>query len=352
MGCCSSNAVFTAPALEDIDMGPPYSGPQVEHNFMNVDVTLSAKVSLMSNQLVTCNVEEYYPLLAEQYDRGYKMVSFYHIPGQGKRKGFFSNSIKTTFQGIFSRTARDDGGKRQLRVEKSIVRLDYGDFETCCFSRKVSIVSDLTHMQQIIESNAMNGARLICIEFTGREEFKRSWRPKLPSLGVDIFFEVPLDRASEIYTYKTVSSPILVTYTNSFRPVPVVHCDWQKTFDMHLNQGYRLVEIFMDDSNSTQSSCCGGHTEIGCKWFFEKPVSKIDDTRPVYEGKIVEHVIKISLSGMSEVKTRTQWEPVIQAMGDKGWELACILETSNIVTSGFATVYMKVLLFFQRKIHY
>ncbi|CAL1542908.1 unnamed protein product [Lymnaea stagnalis] len=37
-------------------------------------------------------------------------------------------------------------------------------------------------------------------------------------------------------------------------------------------------------------------------------------------------------------------------MGQKGWELACLLETPEVNFSGLATIIMKVLLFFQRKI--
>ncbi|XP_055889293.1 uncharacterized protein LOC129926855 isoform X1 [Biomphalaria glabrata] len=352
MGCCYSNPTPVSPALEDIDTGPFYSGPKAEYDFINVGVTLSAKVSLRSTQLVTSDVDTYYPLLSQQYDKGYRLLSFYHIPGQGRRKGFFTPTLITTFQGIFCRYQdKDDGTHYRLRVEKAVIKLERGIFQRGCCSANVSIVSDISHMQQLIDTNAADGARLVCIELTGQEVLKRSWRPQLPSMGVDIFFDHPIDRVSETYIYNTVSVPILVTYTNSFRPKPVVHCDWQGTMDRYLQQGFKLIEIFMDFSNSSQASFCSGQVEIGSKWFFEKPTSKADDSSALYEGKVVEHYIKISVSGLNEMKTKAEWEPVIQTMGSKGWELACILETSNISITGFASYYMKVLLFFQRKLN-
>ena len=34
--------------------------------------------------MVTSNVDAYYPLLAQQMDQGYRLLTFYHIPGEVK----------------------------------------------------------------------------------------------------------------------------------------------------------------------------------------------------------------------------------------------------------------------------
>ena len=79
-------------------------------------------------------------------------------------------------------------------------------------------------------------------------------------MGVDLFFEVPATPMPEHYVYNCVSVPILVTVQMGFRPVPRVHCDWMGVLANNLNQGWRLIEIFMDMTSHTRVhalSFCG-----------------------------------------------------------------------------------------------
>lgn len=71
-------------------------------------------------------------------------------------------------------------------------------------------------------------------------------------MGVDLFFEVPDMPMPEQYVYNCVSVPIVVTIAMGLRPVPRVHCDWIGVLANNLNQGWRLIEIFMDMTSHTQ----------------------------------------------------------------------------------------------------
>lgn len=82
-------------------------------------------------------------------------------------------------------------------------------------------------------------------------------------------------------------------------------------------------------------------------WFFEKPASHMNDPTPRYQGTFIMHEIKMK-AGFGSVHTAANWEPVIQGMGTRGWELACILETPEQHVVGMTTVVQKCLLFFQR----
>jgi hypothetical protein len=68
-------------------------------------------------------------------------------------------------------------------------------------------------------------------------------------MRVDLFFEVTSQLASEQYTYTIESVPVKVTYKSPVmfgRPVPQVTCDWKGTLTQYLNQGFRLVDIYLD----------------------------------------------------------------------------------------------------------
>ncbi|CAL1542910.1 unnamed protein product [Lymnaea stagnalis] len=328
---------------------PPYTGPQAQYQFVNVEVRMAVygAFNFLSNQMLTSNVDTYYPLLAQQYEQGFRLLTFYHIPMQARREGAFSMGVLMPFQGIFCKypdTAQR--GRFQLRIEKSVIQpriiwnglITYGN-ET---------VTDTTHLNQTIANMAQSGARLICIELTGQEEVKASFSftPKLPVYGVDLFFEVPLDAESETYVYNVVSVPVITKY--GFASDPRVFCDWIGIFSQHLNRGFKLIEIFVDASKIKE--VFKNEVRSNCLWFFEKPNSKINDETPVYQGTIVEHYIKVTPSGFSDTRVSTKWEPVMQDMGNKGWELACIVETPEVHNTGLMTLEMKMLLFFQKRI--
>ena len=90
-----------------------------------------------------------------------------------------------------------------------------------------------------------------------------------------------------------------------------------------------------------------GQINLNSMWFFEKPASRMNDPTPMYQGTVVDHQIKIK-PGFGGTHTTANWEPVIQEMGNKGWELACILETPETQFSGMTTILMNCKLFFQR----
>ena len=82
-------------------------------------------------------------------------------------------------------------------------------------------------------------------------------------------------------------------------------------------------------------------------WFFEKPLSRLEDSTPRYEGKVIEHGVKVKshTTGTSSV---AGWERVMVDMGRRGWELACVVETHAMECVGLTEVLLKSLLFFQR----
>ena len=82
-----------------------------------------------------------------------------------------------------------------------------------------------------------------------------------------------------------------------------------------------------------QAQGFSGQMNLNSMWFFEKPASRMNDPTPMYQGTVVDHLIKIK-TGFGGCHTSANWEPVIQDMGNKGWELACILETPETEFSG------------------
>ncbi|XP_005113421.2 uncharacterized protein LOC101857856 [Aplysia californica] len=164
---------------------PPYHGPSAEYCFINTNVTMSAQVSFgfMSNSMVTSNVDAYYPVLAQPYAQGFRLLSFYHIPGQVQRTGgLFSRDVMMPFQGIYCRypSAPSNQGY-QLKIEKSVIQpqIVWNGFITT----RSDVVTDIQHLFQTIANNTQNGGRLICIELTGQEQVQASFsmNQRMPS---------------------------------------------------------------------------------------------------------------------------------------------------------------------------
>lgn len=59
-----------------------YHGPEAQYQFINVEVKIASKVTIGALNMITSNVEAYYPFLAAQYEQGFRLLTFYHIPGQ------------------------------------------------------------------------------------------------------------------------------------------------------------------------------------------------------------------------------------------------------------------------------
>ncbi|KAL8605340.1 hypothetical protein ACOMHN_031279 [Nucella lapillus] len=158
---------------------------------------------------------------------------------------------------------------------------------------------------------------------------------------------------SEQYTYNTVLVPCKVTYKSQvmFRPVPHVQCDWRVTMTQHLAQGWRLVDIYIDIPTVSQffdpKSQDFSPTSMNAVWFFEKPLSRLEDPAPRYEGKVIEHAVKVKAQGGGG-SAEAGWERVMTDLGRRGWELACVVETHAMECQGLTEVLLKALLFFQR----
>lgn len=332
---------------------PSYLGPPAQYQFINTQVIIGTQLSFSFTQtpMVTSNIDTYYPLLAARYAEGYRLLSFYRIPGQMQAQGFFSTTVAVGFQGIFCRYPHTPPRENwQLRVEKSVIQTQR--MFTGIISLQHAAVSDTSHILESIARNTQGGGRLVCIEMTGqvqRASVGMAMHGVSPMMGVDVFFEVPHQPLSEQYVYNCVAVPILVTVQMGFRPRPICQCDWLGNLAAQLNQGWRLIEIFMDQSHHTQNKAFSGQMTLSSLWFFEKPASRLNDPTPLYQGIVIDHQIKIQ-QGFMGVNTSANWEPVIQEMGNKGWELACILETPEYEISGFGTIIMTCKLFFQRLI--
>ncbi|XP_028392594.1 raftlin-like [Dendronephthya gigantea] len=166
-----------------------------------------------------------------------------------------------------------------------------------------------------------------------------------PAIGVDVLFEIPNQPTPAKYVYQAIDVPIGFTVKMGG---PTVHCDWLGTLATYLNQGWKLVEVFLDQSQQ-QSGAFSTSASMNSVWFFEKELHKLQDPTPVYQGAVLEYFHKISQS-FGGVSVKTDWTPVIVEMGKRGWELACIQETPEMYQCGFGKVKIKLIMFFQRRI--
>ncbi|XP_076467971.1 uncharacterized protein LOC143298857 [Babylonia areolata] len=334
---------------------PPYLGPGAQYHFINCEVMLGTHLSMISIPMMTSNIDTYYPMLAAQYAEGYRLLSFYQMPGQIQQNPVFSQQVPCGFQGIFCRYPSVPRRESwQLRVEKSMIQRHQNYTGIVSFSTHPSTVTDASHLLESITRNSEDGGRLVCMEMTGQRQqggLGMAQQGVSPLLGVDLFFEIPEAPSPQRYMYNCVSVPYTVTVAPSSGFKSNVHCDWLGHLASHLKQGWRLVEIFMDKNIFSQifKHAVVTPITIDTSWFFEKPASCMSDPRPVYEGAVIDHHVKVK-GGSRGVRTTANWEPVIQEMGNRGWELACILETPQMQATGLATVYMTCKMFFQRPI--
>lgn len=176
-----------------------------------------------------------------------------------------------------------------------------------------------------------------------------------------MFFEIPLEPHPEIYNYSIVPLPVQSRY---IAKIPfgewIVSCDWPGLMQQYLGQGWRLVEIFLDQSQQSSAQGFGFGANINVVmnsiWVFEKPLQKMNDPTPIYEGTMLEFPVTMSHNihamGFGGVSTTVaaNWEPTIMDMGKQGWELVRILQTPKTEISGMSDVRMTVWMFFQRKI--
>ncbi|XP_064609719.1 uncharacterized protein LOC135473764 [Liolophura sinensis] len=368
MGSSSSKKGPRPQPVRPADHGPlpqelvPYAGPQIQYRIVQMMVNFKSHVTFGFTQGVpqtTTNVDDYYPTLGAQYGEGFTLISFYRIPGGAQQTGLFSMTVAIPFQGIFSCCPSVPTHERwQLRIEKSAMYVHAMTSVRIFRGATTQSAANTSHLIDMISSCTATGGRLICVEMTGMMSAQGMQMGLTSSsmqtgVGVDLFFNMPLHPNPTVYIYQCVNTPIPMTMTPGFGQVTVdIQFNFMGHLAVHLNQGYRLVEIFYDQSAMSQIH--GGFMpttgmSMNTIWFFEKEADRVNDITPVYEGCIVEYYLKIQ-PGLGQVVASANWAPLMENMGNKGWELACTLETPKIVRSGMMTMKQTILLFFQRKI--
>lgn len=356
-----------------------YHGPPLEYHFVDLQVTVRPQGDGYSRTVSLSSEDDgHYLHLEQPYTRGYHMMHFTKIPGGIQRTGQLNASVLIDFQGVFCRNpashtgclsgsaAQLRSGSREstcmqsavteLRLEKAWMQANR--VQGGLLSRSVHHIIDVSHVEESINRAAQGGERLLCVAATGQEDCRQNADANgniTTVMRVDLFYEISARLTSEQYSYTIAHVPSKVNYTSQvmFRPVPHVQCDWRGTLTQHLSRGWRLVDIYIDIPTVSQffdpKSQDFSPTTMNALWFFEKPVSRLEDDTPCFEGKVIEHAVKVKshTHGSSAV---AGWESVIQDMGRRGWELACIVETHAMECIGLTEVLLKSLLFFQRPI--
>ena len=133
-------------------------------------------------------------------------------------------------------------------------------------------------------------------------------------------------------------------------------CDWMGTLSQYLNQGWRLVDIYMDDVEQISAFYNRGPNRapfplisLNSIWFFEKELSKLDDATQLYEGTVIEYYLKTRRS-IGSISSEFNITQLCQEMGNRGWKLTCLLQTPKVVRSGFNSATAVILLIFQRRL--
>ena len=340
------------PLPEDVE---PYQGSPLECLLVTVPVHMSSHfVSGFSagKTAVTSNVDNYYPTIAGYLQQGYTLNTFYRVPGSSSMAGF--GAAQVPFEALYSRpvgvTVTPDGSR--LLVEKSTMHLQHMRGGILSTSTPIGTVADTSDIMNKIIHHSSMGGRLICVEINGQvvtQGMSAAMSGISTGIGVDVLFEIPNQPTPAKYVYQIINVPIGVTVKVGFAPRPTVHCDWLGTLASYLNQGWKLVEIFLDQSQQRAAGGFSTAASLNSVWFFEKESSRLQDPTPVYQGAVIEYFHKVSM-GFGGTSVKTDWSPVITEMGNRGWELACIQETPEAYQVGFGKVEMKLMMFFQRKI--
>lgn len=155
----------------------PYQGPALQYSFLNVSVQMKARMSFgfsRGETVVTSNVDEYYPHIAQNYSQGFKIVQFVKIPLTQTQGGMFSMSAMVPYQAVYCRKASDTGQSNswQLKIEKSLIHMQaIGSGLMFSLSGSgVHSTSDMSHICDIIQRNAALGGRFVCMEQSGAAE--------------------------------------------------------------------------------------------------------------------------------------------------------------------------------------
>ncbi|XP_045166910.2 uncharacterized protein LOC123530223 [Mercenaria mercenaria] len=382
------------PVQQKIDLPQlsSYQGHPIEYyqTSVNAELDIQSHFSFMAPTVTiqATNEEQYFPELAAIQDQGYKMLAFVSFPGSIRKFGFTSGRkgvVITKFQGIFRKLLPDEKDQKwDLRVVKStLVNHMFTQWSGNIFLNAGSQsggVSDSYHIFQTLQTIAEEGGRLISVELTGMSEeqidiqkqymdrhakMSHVTTERIPEMqvAVDVFFEIPCQPLSERYVYQVVSCPLESTYQHTF---PHGHfssvIDWQSLISQYLETGWKLVEILEDYSVSYLTQMSGfrpnGTQTNNCLWISEKPLSRLNDNTQYYEGTMVEHwvtlhshVHRLESEGATVVEA-TDWEPITEHFGKKGWQVVRILNTPDTRLEGTfqQTTYVKQMIFFQRRV--
>ncbi|ESO93832.1 hypothetical protein LOTGIDRAFT_228597 [Lottia gigantea] len=327
---------------------PPYPGPSPDYRFINLEISNTAKYSFggAGQEMMSSNVDSFYPMLSQHYHENFRLLSFYKTPSQ-THSGMFNPTIKVPYQAIYYRYPYQNEGWR-LQIEKSVLEPRRTYNYSFLSSEGHGMVADSSQLIQAISRHSSQGGRLICMEETGQQVaqgFSGGLQGRLPSIGVDVFFDMPTHPNPQIYTYQIISVPMEVRAGFGGQ---TVFCDWASHLGQFLCQGWRLVEIFVDNSQVAGRGF-SMTAYANTIWFFEKPLSKMNDTTPVYQGTFIDHFVTLH-GGFSGVTANCGWEQKILEMASQGWELACILRTPEQRGTGIARAEIKFILFFQRNL--
>ena len=332
----------------------PYLGPPLEYLVVSVPVQMSSHyVSgwTAGATAVTSNVDAYYPTIAGYLGQGFTLNTFYRVPGVSSVSGF--GSAQVPFEAVFCKPVGvppsvPESGTRLL-VEKSTMHVQQFRGGILNPTAALGTVADTSDIMNKIYQHSSMGGKLICVEINGQVVTQGASAAMAGighGIGVDVLFQVPVQPNPVRYVYQVVNIPIGISV--QFPAKVTVQCDWLGTLSTYLNQGWKLVEIFLDQSQQR----AGGFStaaSMNSIWFFEKEASKLEDMTPTYQGTVLEYIHKVSM-GFGGTKLKTDWSGVISEMGHRGWELACIQETPEVYQAGFGKIEMKLMMFFQRRI--
>nr|XP_054764097.1 uncharacterized protein LOC129270793 [Lytechinus pictus] len=330
----------------------PYRGPKLEYFMINISAKMSVQAGFFQS-MITTNVDEYYPTLVQPYQHGFKMIQFQTIPGVRSQAGWFSQAVP--FQAVLTRPIGMPPPNEQwnLQIVKSFIELQiFYSFTSWSTNGQTANTTDV--MTKIMDM-CQRGARLICIEATGMQQnpsFSSGLRGHAGTIGVDLLFHTPQHPNPTPYVYHGIHVPITYTVQAGFG-IPSYQCmtDLSAQFGAFLNQGWKLVEINLDSSQMQRTTgFTTGQICMNSMWFFEKEAAYVNDSTPKWQGTIItyQHKVKAQFGGVAA--SRHNWDPILVEMGQRGWELACILETPETRQSGLTSATTTVLLFFQRPI--
>ena len=152
----------------------PYQGPMQQYAFLHVNVKVKTHFTFSfapGQNVVTSNVDEYYPQLADLYKDGYRLLQFLKVPLALSQGGFLAMSANFPYQAVFCRKVLEqpEPNSWQLKIEKSMIYMHQlgGGILFSIRQEFAPSTSDLSHMYEIIQRNASVGGRFVCMEQTG-----------------------------------------------------------------------------------------------------------------------------------------------------------------------------------------